>query len=203
MTKPILCLDFDGVLHSYTSGWKGASEIPDAPVPGAMRFLMEASEHFQIAIFSSRSNQEGGSIAMQIWLLKHLRAWYESENLPPEGFTKLLLNIEWPKAKPAAMVTLDDRALTFDGTWPDIQMLKDFKPWNKKSSHDMRVLSEGADTSRKEFEFVGNFDCADGNICLSFGSPPTRISFTPPQAIRLAEALLYHAHSAPSVSTEK
>jgi hypothetical protein len=34
MRKPILCLDFDGVLHSYTSGWKGAAVIPDPPVPG-------------------------------------------------------------------------------------------------------------------------------------------------------------------------
>jgi hypothetical protein len=28
MGKPILCLDFDGVLHSYSSGWKGADVIP-------------------------------------------------------------------------------------------------------------------------------------------------------------------------------
>ena len=31
MPKPILCLDFDGVVHSYTSGWKGADVIPDPP----------------------------------------------------------------------------------------------------------------------------------------------------------------------------
>ena len=29
MAKPILCLDFDGVIHRYDSGWKGADVIPD------------------------------------------------------------------------------------------------------------------------------------------------------------------------------
>ena len=31
--KPILCLDFDGVIHSYISGWKGADVIPDPLKP--------------------------------------------------------------------------------------------------------------------------------------------------------------------------
>ena len=54
MSKPILCLDFDGVIHSYANGWKGAHVIPDPPVPGAISFLLNALDPFNVAIFSSR-----------------------------------------------------------------------------------------------------------------------------------------------------
>jgi hypothetical protein len=37
--KPILCLDFDGVIHSYTRGWSGANVVSDAPVKGAFDFI--------------------------------------------------------------------------------------------------------------------------------------------------------------------
>ena len=70
---PAECLDFDGVLHSYTSGWKGADVIPDPPVEGAIAFLREAVKHFQVEIFSSRSHQPGGGYAMRDWLLATYR----------------------------------------------------------------------------------------------------------------------------------
>jgi len=125
--KPILCLDFDGVIHSYSSGWQGADVIPDPPVDGAIAFMLGALEHFQVAIFSSRSNQRGGLRAMQRWLKEHAgAAWYES----PAGSG--LEEITWPTEKPAAMITIDDRAITFDGTWPALDTLKAFKPWNKR-----------------------------------------------------------------------
>ena len=117
--KPILCLAFDGVIHSYTSGWKGANVIPDEPVPGAERFSHEALEHFKVAIFSSRSHQDNGIPAMIMWMRDNFR----------------LVNpfqLDWPVNKPPAMITIDDRALTFTGEWPSIQYLKEFKPWNKK-----------------------------------------------------------------------
>lgn len=40
--------------------------------------------------------------------------------------------LQWPQEKPAAFITIDDRALTFTGMWPSIKTLQAFKPWNKK-----------------------------------------------------------------------
>ncbi len=124
MGKPILCLDFDGVIHSYSSGWKGADVIPDPPVDGAMQFIFLALDHFSVAILSSRSGHPDGIYAMQKWLRQH---WLDS-GLPGDRAQE----IKWPMEKPAAFVTLDDRAITFEGVWPDIETLKNFKPWNKK-----------------------------------------------------------------------
>ena len=127
MSKPILCLDFDGVIYSYNSGWKGADIIPDPPVEGAIAFMLSALRDFDVVIFSSRSNQEGGTAAMRDWLHGHAgQCWYPTPDGPG------LEDIRFVTEKPPALVTIDDRALTFDGTWPSIESLKAFKPWNKR-----------------------------------------------------------------------
>lgn len=127
LKKPILCLDFDGVIHSYTSGWKGAGAIPDPPVPGAIQFIAEAVETFEVHIFSSRSGQPDGIDAMRLWLRLHMLA------LMSNAAAELLMHkINFPTEKPPALVTLDDRAVTFTGEWPDLEALANFKPWNKQ-----------------------------------------------------------------------
>ena len=136
MGKPILCLDFDGVLHSYSSGWKGADVIPDPPTDGAMRFLWNAAEYFTIAIFSSRSHQSGGKSAMKSWLTNHMRDYWAADRTHCDD---ILDDIQWPMEKPAAFVTLDDRAITFEGEWPDPKSLLEFKPWNKRTDTPLDV----------------------------------------------------------------
>lgn len=133
-TKPILCLDFDGVLHSYESGWKGADVVADGPVLGAVAFLMEAVRVFEVHVFSSRSHQGGGIRAMQ----ESLHRWIREDNWPEAVATGIVYGyndtppaVRFPTEKPSAMVTIDDRALTFTGTWPDVSALLAFKPWNK------------------------------------------------------------------------
>ena len=152
--KPILCADFDGVLHLYSSGWKGARNIPDDPVPGAIPFLLEARESFRIAILSSRSHQLGGRWAMRRWLRREIANWLNAVVEGQPGYDRMLelgaatyepwyvlareeaarivRSIDFPKHKPPAMVTLDDRAITFDGAWPEIEALRQFRPWNRR-----------------------------------------------------------------------
>jgi hypothetical protein len=128
--KKILCLDFDGVIHSYSSGWNGPINIPDPPVPGALEFIMRAVRDFEVHIFSSRSNQVGGIPAMQQYLIAEFSNMEEANTF--WNIAKFVTEtLKWPREKPPAFVGIDDRVLTFNGNWPSIQDLKNFKPWNK------------------------------------------------------------------------
>ena len=129
---PILCLDFDGVLHSYSSGWRGPRNIPDLPVEGAIAWLQSllgcpdsfgiGSRYldFKIMIYSSRSRYIGGRRAMKRWLVKY-------------GLDINYLElIKFPLMKPPAFLQIDDRAMTFTGTFPSVKEMQSFKPWNKQ-----------------------------------------------------------------------
>lgn len=128
--KPILCLDFDGVMHSYTSPWTSINHVSDGPVDGLFRFLLEASRVFDICVFSSRSAHPTGIEAMKTWLDLWAKEW-AFLNHDPETIEFVIKSIRWPEKKPAAFLTIDDRALTFNGTWPNPHDLLNFKPWNK------------------------------------------------------------------------
>ena len=154
--KPILCLDFDGVLHQYSSGWKGPRVIPDAPVPGMVEFLLDARARFELAVLSSRSSYWFGRWAMKRWLRAHLTAYLNDVQEGQPGYGRMLelgaatwepwcvlardeaarivREIDFPRHKPPAMVTLDDRAIQFEGKWPDVGTLASFQPWNRRKS---------------------------------------------------------------------
>lgn len=139
MKKPILCLDFDGVIHSYTSGWAGPTIIPDDPVPGALSFMIDAlNSGWDVVICSSRGRFFWGRWAMRAWLKKHAQMlWYG-------GMFIGLEKVRFTSYKPSALITIDDRALTFNGTWPALNDLKSFKPWNKRrESHPNGPSSTG------------------------------------------------------------
>jgi len=146
MKKPILLLDFDGVLHSYSSGWQGARNIPDPPVKDAMRFIVEAQKYFQVCVCSARSSQLGGRRAMKKWLKRHIENYVlmeDQELIEPCPFNEdismservtadIMSDIKFPTKKPRAFLTIDDRCICFDGIFQDPKKLLDFEPWHKK-----------------------------------------------------------------------
>ena len=139
-TKPTLCLDFDGVIHSYSSGWKGANVIPDPPVDGAIDALMGYLDHFVVCIHTSRFNAENEGKGLSPSPMTAVAEWLERCGVPPalivrnadsEPFGLTLGCVNLCRTKPPALVTIDDRAVTFDGTFPSADEIRAFRPWNK------------------------------------------------------------------------
>lgn len=118
--KPIIAVDFDGVINSYESGWLGENtedQIPDLPVPGAIAFLQQLleNEEINVVIFTARASTLKGKLAIHLWLAKH--GMSSTPNVTHE--------------KPPAVVYLDDRGWRFDGTFPTVEELLSLKTWNK------------------------------------------------------------------------
>lgn len=117
--KKTVAIDFDGVINSYTSGWKGAGETDD-PVRGAGEAINKMIDlGYNIVIYSTRASDPLGK--------KTIVKYLSDIGVEPEG-------IEVTDKKPIADAYLDDRAVTFDGDWDGaLEKLKTFKPWMQKS----------------------------------------------------------------------
>jgi hypothetical protein len=129
--KPILCVDFDGVIHSYTRKWENEYTIPDPPVPGALEWLCQASKLFTVTIYSSRSKSIDGINAMREYIAVCALDYFGDIGFVEKEFMPSLV---FAHEKPAAFLTIDDRAICFEGDFNDIPpaRLLDFKPWNKR-----------------------------------------------------------------------
>jgi hypothetical protein len=115
----IILVDFDGVLHSYEQAWQGPDVIPDAPVEGAFDFLKDLiAARMEVNIYSARSRYPEGVVAMKAWFRQHRFEYVDY--------------LEFPTEKPAAFLTIDDRCIRFEGTFPTVDEIENFKPWNKR-----------------------------------------------------------------------
>jgi len=130
-SKPILCLDFDGVIHKYITPWINAETISDDITEGFFEWADEASQYFTLVIYSSRSKSERAIESMQFWLYEQRKKWRESGGTSVATWP---VSFEFKNEKPAAFLTIDDRAITFDGDWLKLNpaRLVQFKPWNKR-----------------------------------------------------------------------
>ena len=117
MAKTVV-FDFDGVIHSYTSGWLGETTIPDPPVPGIREALKEIhGAGYEVVVVSTRCATAKGKGAIEAWLYNNgLREYIDKVC----------------KEKPPAIAYIDDRAICFDGH-PEtlLRKIQNFQPWYK------------------------------------------------------------------------
>ena len=114
--KPIVAFDFDGVIHSYKSGWQGADTIPDPPVEGINEAIQEIRKQYRVEVFSSRCHQPGG--------LEAIEAYLALKGIEVDAVVTV---------KPPAYVIIDDRAITFDGDSKTLlNKIVKFVPWHKR-----------------------------------------------------------------------
>jgi hypothetical protein len=115
--KKTVVFDFDGVIHSYTSGWKGEDVIPDPPVTGIKDSIQQIrNAGYEVVVVSTRCATNRGINAVNKYLLEN-------------G----IMVDKICREKPPAIVYIDDRAICFDGKSDKLlEKIEQFKPWYQK-----------------------------------------------------------------------
>lgn len=119
--KKTIVFDFDGVIHSYKSGWHGVTVITDPPVPGIAKAISEIrSAGYEVVVVSSRCASVDGMTAV---------ARYLADN---GIFVDRISDV-----KPPAIAYVDDRAICFDGKSDELfGKIENFKPWYEKGGDE-------------------------------------------------------------------
>lgn len=126
MGKTVI-FDFDGVIHSYTSGWKGIDVIPDEPVYGIRKAIdfLRNEYGYKVVVVSTRCAEARG--------IKAIREWLEKYDISVDGVQA---------TKPPAMVSVDDRCICFDGdTSQLVGKIREFEKYSR--GYRVGVLSPG------------------------------------------------------------
>lgn len=156
-----ICIDFDGVIHKYSEGWKDGS-IYDTIIPGSLSVINYlVSNGYSVVIFSTRSPYQ-----IKKWLQLHsnpllyisqntfidmyypfqeedcslIQKEYDNQNqlqhkVKVIPFWKKFWNsstIGITRRKFPAIIYIDDRALKFEGDWQIIpDLIKSFKTYQE------------------------------------------------------------------------
>lgn len=119
MHSTTIGVDFDGVLNSYLTrvGLDKQFLLPDPPVPGALEWVEEMLQYFNVVVFTCRVFSPEGKDAVIKWLHRH--------HFPP---------LEVTGEKPIASLYIDDRGFLFLGNnFPSVDFVLNFKPWNRRN----------------------------------------------------------------------
>ena len=119
--KPTVVFDFDGVIHSYKSGWRGPENIPDPVVPGIADAIKNLRDlDYRVVVVSTRCSTPEGMGAVRYYLEKN-------EIIVDDVLME----------KPPALCYIDDRAIRFDGH-PEklVGQVVNFRTWMESGARN-------------------------------------------------------------------
>lgn len=119
--KRRVMVDFDGVLYDDKSG-TDRNSLPNAPVLGALEFLVSLLDTYDVCIWSARFTYNFDEQT------KLVTQWLRDRGLGDEHLEKITLTC----VKLPAQMYIDDRAWRFNGkNFPTLKQIADFRPWNR------------------------------------------------------------------------
>ena len=114
--KPTICIDFDGVINNYESGYGPhyrVDYIPDEPVEGTKGAIKKLRHKFKVVVQSTRCADPDGKQAIIDWL----------------DFYGIEVD-DVVAHKPPAVMYIDDRGIQFRGDWAaTLRSVEEFKHW--------------------------------------------------------------------------
>ena len=114
--KGTVCLDFDGTIYSYKSGW-GQGVLTDPILEGAKEAIAELKRNYKVVVFSVRANDPHGK--------QSIRDWLEKEGIEVDD---VIGN------KPNAFVFIDDRNIPFENNWSEmVSKVNNFETWQSRN----------------------------------------------------------------------
>lgn len=124
MKKQTICVDFDGVIHSYEHGWQGG-KIYGTVMPGFFSWAISTCQKFNICIYSTRSSDPVLKQEMEDWVNDEFKKFIDSKKLT---CSKNIFS--FPTHKPIASIYVDDRAVNFNGSWDSTSTkIQSFRVW--------------------------------------------------------------------------
>ena len=125
--RPTVVFDFDGVIHSYKSGWQGTDIIPDPVVPGIIEAIDHLRAHgYMVVIVSTRCASSEGMEAVKDYLAEN--------QIVVDGVLA---------EKPPALCYVDDRAICFCGNAQKlVGQVESFKTWLEDPSIQLADCTE-------------------------------------------------------------
>ena len=110
MNKPIIAVDFDGVIHRYSKGWFDGSiyDTPKDNVEIALQWFLD--EGYEVVIFTTRADDRIIDGKLQKSQYDEVVEYLKKYNIP---YSRVHQGI----GKPLYKLLIDDNAIRFTGSW--------------------------------------------------------------------------------------